>query len=356
MTIFGTRPEIIRLAPTMHKLDKYFEHIKVNTNQNRDFNMNEIFLNEFNIFPKYNLKINTDKLNHELADIFENVGEIIDRENPDKILVLGDTYSALAAVYANFKDIPVYHMEAGNRSFDQRMPEEKNRKLIDHSSYINLPYTENSRRNLLREGFDSSKIFVTGNPIRESLENFIEYNKESLHKNESLLKHNLSPHQYILVTLHRKENTSNPVILTNIIRGIEKIAETKTILLITHPRTMTHLKQFDLKLTKNIKLTTSVGYKDMITLMQNSYMVMSDSGTVPEECVYWGIKSITLRDSTERPELLDMGATILSGTKPDEIYNAYQIIKNSTTVNWKENILGGTNISDKVINIMASKL
>ena len=333
MTIFGTRPEIIRLSLVMKILDQHCEQTTVHTGQNYDESLSDIFIKELEVrTPDVHFGIKANKVGEQVGQIIAKTDALLEAKKPDKILILGDTNSALSAITAARRGIPVYHMEAGNRCFDNRVPEEVNRRIIDHSSQVLMPYTERSRENLLREGIESERIYVTGNPIKEVLDNYAEKIDES----KALENFSVTPFEYFLVTLHRAENVDTPERLKRIFDGFVKIAEKyeKKILVSVHPRTAGKMGEFGIRAeSEKIKLLRPLGFFDFVKLEKNALAVLTDSGTVQEECAIFGIPNVTLRDVTERPETLECGSNILSGAETGAILRAVELAI-SQPANW----------------------
>lgn len=359
ITIFGTRPEIIRLSRIIPRLDEHFDHKMINTYQNHLTNLNDIFVNELGIRrPDYNLKINHDNYGKEISDIISQVWTILNKERPDKILVLGDTYSCLSVMPASNLGIKIYHMEAGMRSGDWRMPEEKNRRIVDHLATINLPYTENSRQNLLREGIDPLKIFVSGNPIIEVLD----WYENEINNSKILEKLNVKENKYYMATIHRIENVSNSKALKSIIRALEKIYMSHPkdsrydVLVFAHPRLLESMEKFNLRINPKIRLRKNIGFFDFVKLQKHAKCVLTDSGTVPEECSYFKRPCVTIRNSTERPEFVDLGTNIISGTnKAQDIVDAVKIATESMSWNWEKS-LGDGRTSERVLKVLKGAL
>lgn len=352
LTILGTRPEIIRLSRIIPKLDLITDHKILHTGQNYNANLNDIFFKELGIRnPDIVIKNKNVSFSEQLGNTFIGVEKFITEFKPDKVLILGDTNSGLSAFICERLGIPVYHMEAGNRCYDLKVPEEKNRKVIDAISTINLPYTDLSRENLLREGISNNKIFVTGNPIKE----VIDFYSDQINCSKILEKLNLSPKKYIIATAHRAENVDNIERLKNIFESFNIISQEYTIVFSCHPRTKEKLQKFSIDLeNKNIMLLEPLGFFDFIKLEQNSFMAFTDSGTVQEEMCLFKIPTITIRDTTERPETVWCGSNIISGLNTNQILSCYKQMKNIST-NW--NIPQGydvDNVSDIVINILLS--
>jgi len=326
MTILGTRPEIIRLSLVIKKLDKYCEHVLVHTGQNYDDKLSQLFFDELKIRePDHYLGIKTTSFGEQIGLILTGVQNLVEKEKPDRVLILGDTNSGLSAIVAKRLGIPVFHMEAGNRCFDERVPEEVNRKLIDHSSTILMPYTQNSKQNLLQEGIPQSRIFVTGNPIYEVLEHY----KEEIKASQVLNTLNMTPGKYFLVTVHRAENVDYKESLQSIIAGLDSIATEYNMPVICslHPRTRSKIQQFNLKInSEHLRFMEPFGLFDFIALEKHALCVITDSGTVQEECCIFNIPNITIRQTTERPETIEAGSNILAGISPEMLLKATRIV------------------------------
>lgn len=333
MTIFGTRPEIIRLSLVMKVLDQYCEQITVHTGQNFQESLSDIFIKDLDVrTPDEHFGIKSKSFAEQIGQILIKTDEVLEKHKPDRILILGDTNSALSAIIAARRGIPVYHMEAGNRCYDDRVPEEVNRRIIDHSSTYLMPYTERSKDNLVREGIERERIFVTGNPIKEVLDTFTNQIEET----DALQKYDVKPFEYFLVTIHRAENVDIEARLVKILKGFEKVSEKfgKKMLVSVHPRTAEKLVRFSLKPeTDKIKLLRPLGFFDFVKLEKNALAVLTDSGTVQEECAIFGVPNITIRDVTERPETIECGSNIVSGAETDSILRATEIAI-SQPANW----------------------
>ncbi|CAN5351672.1 UDP-N-acetylglucosamine 2-epimerase (non-hydrolyzing) [soil metagenome] len=324
LTIFGTRPEIIRLSLVMKVLDQHCEHITVHTGQNYDESLSDVFIRDLEIrTPDINLGIKSKTFGDQVGQILSKTDQLFESYKPDRVLILGDTNSALSAIPAARRQIPVFHMEAGNRCFDDRVPEEINRRIIDHSSTVLLPYTERSKENLVREGIETDRIFVTGNPIKEVLDTFA----DRIEASEAMKELGVKPFEYFLVTLHRAENVDIADRLSRIFEALGEVAAkfAKSVLVSVHPRTAEKLAAFGIKPGSNIRLLRSLGFFDFIKLEKNSLAVLTDSGTVQEECSIFGIPNVTLRDVTERPETLECGSNILAGARVDSIVSAVEL-------------------------------
>jgi UDP-N-acetylglucosamine 2-epimerase (non-hydrolysing) len=353
MTVFGTRPEIIRMSRIFKLLDNNFDHVMVNTSQNFTYELNNVFFDEMKIRkPDYDMKINTKEYAKEVADVIVKAEKILKKEKPDILLILGDTNSGLSAIPAAYQGIKIAHLEAGMRSYDPRMPEEKNRVMIDHLSTVLLPYTHYSRENLIRENIHPSKIFVVGNPIIEVIEHYM----PKIEKSKILQTLKLKKNNYFLVTAHRSENVDNHKSLKNIFSGLEKIHKKfgKKIIYPIHPRTTSKMK--NIKIPNGIELIDPLGFFDFTYLEKNAFCLLTDSGTVPEESLYFKKPCVTIRESTERPEMIEAGSNILSGLKPEDILRSTEsITMGKPDWQWKE-ALGDGKTARKVINILHGKL
>ncbi len=317
MSIFGTRPEMIKMWGTLKKLDKLnFEHVMVHTGQNftpelKDFFFRDLQLRE----PDYELGINTSSYGKEVADVIRKSDDLMAKVKPDALLILGDTYSGLSIMPAANRGIKVFHMEAGLRAWDRRMPEQRNRILIDHMSDILLPYNRYHRENLIRENIHPSKIFVTGNTTFEVMRHFAPQINES----DILNRLGLESKGYILITAHRSENVDNKEYLQRIIRALGEIAKRfkREVIYPMHPRTKSKLSTIDIP--KGVRIMAPLGFYDFNHLLKESYCVVSDSGTAAEEGLFYKVPNVSLRMATERPETVESGGTIISGMDPDNI-------------------------------------
>ena len=325
MTIFGTRPEIIRLSLVMKILDQHCEHITVHTGQNYDESLSDIFIRDLEVrTPDVHFGIKSDSFGAQIGQILAKTDEVLEEHKPDRVLILGDTNSALSALIAARRRIPVFHMEAGNRCFDDRVPEEVNRRIIDHSSTVLMPYTGRSKENLVREGIERDRIYITGNPIKEVLDHF----SDNIDNSPALESFGVRPFEYFLVTLHRSENVDSAERLQKFFNAFTEVANKfdKPILISVHPRTAAKLEQFGVRPgSDKVKLLKALGFFDFVKLEKNSLAVMTDSGTVQEECAIFGIPNITLRDVTERPETIECGSNILCGAETDSIVRAAEL-------------------------------
>lgn len=329
VTVFGTRPEIIRLSEVIRRLDGFCEHTLVYTGQNYDPNLSDVFFAELGVRqPDIHLGIQASGFAGQAAQILERVDQVLDRVRPDRLLILGDTNSGLAAIVAARRGIPVYHMEAGNRCYDDRVPEEINRRIIDHSSTVLMPYTQRSKENLLREGIERQRIFVTGNPIFE----VIQAHASRIEASDVLERQEVSPGRYFLVTLHRAENVDDPERLNRLLTGLAVVADTYTepMVVSLHPRTADRLSAYGLQSgSERVRLLRPLGFFDFVKLERNARCVLSDSGTVQEECAIFRVPSVTLRDVTERAETTECGSNILTGADPQRILEGVKLALDS---------------------------
>ncbi|MDM0488383.1 UDP-N-acetylglucosamine 2-epimerase (non-hydrolyzing) [Clostridium perfringens] len=354
MTIVGTRPEIIRLAETIKKCDLYFEHILVHTGQNWDYTLNNVFFKELELRePNHFLGVVGNNLGETMGNIIAKSYEILVQEQPDALLILGDTNSCLSAIAAKRLKIPVFHMEAGNRCFDQNVPEEINRRIVDVTSDVNLAYTEHARRYLLSEGMRKEYTFVTGSPLPEVFARYMPKIDES----DVLERLGLEKGKFILVSAHREENIDNDENFKSLTDALNAIAETYNMPVIysTHPRSWKRIEEKGIKFHENIKQLKPFGFYDYNKLQKDSFCVLSDSGSLAEESNIMGFPAVSIRTSTERPEAVDKGSVILGGITFDSITQAIEVIT-------KEKELGeelvkvhdytDINVSTKVINII----
>lgn len=329
VTIVGTRPEIIRLSRTMAHLDTCVEQVIVHTGQNYDYELNEIFWQELELRkPDYFLDADRSSLGAAVGDILKKTEQVLNKEQPDALLVLGDTNSCLSAYIAKRLHIPIFHMEAGNRSFDLNVPEETNRKVIDHLADFNLVYTEHGRRHLLSEGFPHRRIYLTGSPMKEILN----YYKPKIESSNALETLSLNKKGYFLVSVHREENVDNPESLKSIITALNTLAEQYKLPVIvsTHPRTRQRIDALSDQCASNelIQYMKPFGFLDYVFLQQHAKCVISDSGTISEESAILSFPAISLRRSMERPEAQDAGTIILSGFDPDVVLSSIEYVVN----------------------------
>lgn len=348
LTILGTRPEIIRLSRIMPKLDQLCDHRVLHTGQNYDAGLNDVFFNQLQLRKPDCVLESRGSIGQQLAATMIGVERYITEFQPDAVLVLGDTNSGLSAIVCERIGVPVFHMEAGNRCYDMLVPEEKNRRLIDSISSYNLPYTELSRQNLLREGASNNRVFVTGNPIKEVLN----YYADKINTSGILDQLNLLSGKYIIATAHRAENVDNPERLINICNAMEIIAEEYPIVFSCHPKTRQRLENLKIQLSSRIVLSDPMGFFDFVKLEQDSYMAISDSGTVQEEMCLFYKPTITIRNTTERPETVWCGSNIVTGLEVDSIVSGYQTMKSSDCCWAVPNEYARTNVSNTVVNIL----
>jgi UDP-N-acetylglucosamine 2-epimerase (non-hydrolysing) len=317
----------------MKILDQYSEHITVHTGQNFQESLSDIFIKDLEVrTPNVHFGIRSSSFGEQIGQILSKTDEVLEKYRPEKVLILGDTNSALSSIIAARRGIPIFHMEAGNRCFDNRVPEEVNRRIIDHSSTILLPYTERSKENLVNEGIERERIYVTGNPIKEVLDVF----SPKIEQSNALEKFGEKPFEYFLVTLHRSENVDSPERLNQILESFARIVKKfdKNMLISVHPRTREKLSEFGLEpKSDKIKLLEPLGFFDFVKLEKNAFAVLTDSGTVQEECAIFGIPNVTLRDVTERPETIECGSNILSGADNNSILNSLELAI-SQPANW----------------------
>lgn len=354
ITVLGTRPEIIRLSLIIKKLDVLCDHVLVHTGQNFDKNLSDLFFQEMGVrAPDHHLEIRANSAGEQIAKIIERCEKIFQDEKPDRILILGDTNSALCAVIAKRMGIPVYHMEAGNRCFDDRVPEEVNRRIVDHSSDILLPYTHRSKENLFREGFPANRVYVTGNPIAEVIDHYI----PQIEKSRILEILGLKPQKYFLATIHRAENVDYEERFNQILMGLKHAAEQHNfpVIVSTHPRTKARLEgQKDKKLGDLVRFVEPFGFFDFVKLEQKTFCALSDSGTVQEECAIFGIPNVTVRDVTERPETIDCGSNILSGANEKSLLRAIKVVTTLPPRWHAPQEYQNTSVSDAVCRIVLS--
>ncbi len=328
MTILGTRPEIIRLSRVMELLDQHTEHVLVHTGQNSDYELNEVFFKDLRVRqPKHFLNISRESLGRILGDVLIKSEEVLLQERPDAVLILGDTNSAFAGIIARRMKIPLYHMEAGNRCFDFNVPEELNRRIIDHISDFNLVYTEHARRNLLAEGIHPRRIYLTGSPMREVLDD----NRASIAASDVLARLQLEPQKFFLLSMHRAENVDVEEHLTELLEAMNLLGERYQLPIIvsTHPRTKHRLDALRFKSHKQIRFLTPFGYHDYVRLQMEAYCTLSDSGTISEESSILGFPAITMRTAMERPEAMDSGHIVLTGRDPETILRSVKLVVES---------------------------
>jgi len=356
MTILGTRPEIIRLSAVIKACDKFFDHLLVHTGQNWDYTLNEVFFKDLDIRkPDYFLDVAGEHLGETMGNIISRSYEILSKEMPEALLVLGDTNSTLSTISAKRLKIPIFHMEAGNRCFDQNVPEETNRRIVDHISDINLPYTEHSRRYLLLEGFRRDHIFVTGSPMAEVLFQ----QREKIDRSDVLGRLKLKRDKYILVSAHREENMDDERNFLDLVSALNKVAEEFKLSIVysTHPRSLKRIKEKKIKFNPLIKNLEPFGFLDYNKLQKNAFCVISDSGTLSEESSILRFPAVLFRTSTERPEVMDKGTMVIGGIKSDHLIQAIHTARNTfdefsdrpNPQDYKD-----LNVSSKVVKIIQS--
>lgn len=356
MTIVGTRPEIIRLAEVIKAFDKYFNHILVHTGQNWDYELNQIFFKELELRkPDYYLDSAGKHLGETIGNIILKSYEVLSSEKPDALLILGDTNSALSAISAKRLKIPIFHMEAGNRCFDENLPEEINRRIVDHISDVNLPYTEHARRYLLAEGIRKEYIYVTGSPLTEILYKY----KVNIENSNILNELSLEKNKYFIVSVHREENIDNEKFFLSIMSSINKIVETYKMPVVysTHPRSKKFIIERKFEFHSLVKSLKPFGFFDYNKLQIDAYCTLSDSGTVLEEASILGFPAVSIRTSTERPEALDKGNVILGGVEQKDILQSIELAKaiwDSGSRPIPVTDYKDTNVSIKIIKIMQS--
>ena len=354
MTVVGTRPEIIRLARVVARLDETMDHVLVHTGQNYDRQLNEVFFEDLGLRrPDHYLSVDTSSLGRVLGETLIRTEQVLLEERPDAVLVLGDTNSAIASVMAKRMRIPTYHMEAGNRCFDDNVPEETNRRLVDHVADFNLAYTEHARRNLLAEGLHPRRVIVTGSPMREVLEHY----RDQIEASDVLERLGLSAGQYFLVSAHREENVDSPARLTMLLDCLRRVhAELgHPVVVSTHPRTRKRLDALGVTEEDGLRWLEPFGFHDYNQLQLRAACVLSDSGTISEESSILGFPAVTLRDSIERPEALDTGSIIMTGLVADDVLQAVRIAVADGPV--RSSLPAGyevTDTSNRVVRFIAS--
>ena len=351
-TVLGTRPEIIRLSRVIEKLDGLCEHVLIHTGQNYDPNLSDVFFQQLAVRqPDCFLGAQAASFGEQVGQILARIETVLQQHRPDRLLILGDTNSGLAAFIAKRLAIPVYHMEAGNRCYDDRVPEEVNRRVIDHCSDVLMPYTERSRANLLREGIEGHRIFVTGNPIFEVINHY----QSSIDSSQALANLGVEKNGYFLVTMHRAENVDIEDRLRALTTSLERIHKKygHPVICSLHPRTRSKMLAFGLP-TDNaaVRFLEPLGFFDFIALERDAFCVLSDSGTVQEECCVFRVPNVTIRDVTERPETVECGSNMLSGAEPEFILRCVRAVLNlSDTWNAPPEYLK-PHVSDTVIKIV----
>lgn len=356
LTVVGTRPEIIRLSRVIARLDRSTDHVLVHTGQNWDHELNQIFFDELGIrSPDHLLGVDVSSLGNVLGGTLIGMERVLGEERPDAVLVLGDTNSSIAAVMAKRMRIPVYHMEAGNRCFDANVPEEVNRRLVDHVADFNLVYTEHARRNLLAEGLSPRRIMLTGSPMAEVLAHYA----DSISRSDVLAQLALEAGEYVLVSAHREENVDDPKRLSLLVESLQRVRDElgRAILVSTHPRTRSRLEQLALPVGEGIRFHPPFGFLDYVRLQQGAACVLSDSGTISEESAILGFPAVTLRDSIERPEALDTGSIVMCGVEPQSMLEAVRLVTDQHRAGERPDVPAEyriTNCSQRAVNFIAS--
>jgi len=356
MTVVGTRPEIIRLSAVIHKLEEsnVIEHTLVHTGQNYDYELNEVFFKDFDLKkPDYFLETATGSAIETIGNILIKIDPILDKVNPDVFLVLGDTNSCLCAIAAKRKHIPIFHMEAGNRCFDQRVPEETNRKIVDHIADINLTYSDIAREYLLREGLPADRIIKTGSPMFEVLDS----KKDMIEKSDIVEKLDLEEEKYFVVSAHREENINSEDNFQNLIESLNSIVEKYSlpIIISTHPRTKKMIEEKRIKFNSLFKILKPLGFIDYIKLQQKAKAVLSDSGTISEESSILGLKALNIRHSHERPEAMEEATVMMVGLKKERVLQGLEILETQTKDTLRlVSDYSMPNVSDKVLRIILS--
>ncbi|MEK4144320.1 UDP-N-acetylglucosamine 2-epimerase (non-hydrolyzing) [Paenibacillus sp. FSL M7-0547] len=356
MTIMGTRPEIIKLSEVIKKSDKYFDHILVHTGQNYDYELNQVFFENLGIRePNFYLNVVGDNLGQTMGNVLAKSYEIMVQEQPDALLVLGDTNSCLSVISAKRLKIPIFHMEAGNRCFDENLPEEINRRIVDHTSDVNLCYTEHARNYLNWEGFSKERTFVVGSPMAEVLN----VNKEKIDYSRVLETLKLEKGKYILLSVHREENIDNEDNFMALMNAVNAMAENYALPVIysTHPRSKKFIEQRGFRFHPNVRRLQPFGFADYNHLQQNSFCVVSDSGTVAEEASYFKFPAVSVRTSTERPEALDKGNMVIGSITTEQVLQAVDMaVEMNAQGNLGEDVPNyvDENVSTKVIKLIQS--
>jgi UDP-N-acetylglucosamine 2-epimerase len=354
LTVLGTRPEIIRLSRVMSLLDQHVRHVLVHTGQNSDYELNEVFFDDLNVRqPDYFLGIRRDSLGVILGDVLIKSEEVLLKEKPDAVLILGDTNSAFAAVLARRMKIPVYHMEAGNRCFDFNVPEEINRRIVDHISDFNLVYTEHARRNLLAEGVHPRRVYLTGSPMREVLD----ANRPAIESSDATRRLGLTPRAYLLVSLHRAENVDNKPQLLQLLGVLNTLCQRfdMPVIVSTHPRTRARLDAVDVSFDPRIQFLKPFGYHDYVKLQLDSFCTVSDSGTISEESSILGFPAVTTRTAMERPEAMDSGHIVLTGLDVDTVVESVAFVTQNRDHARQQPIAAEyqvTNVSHRVVKLI----
>ena len=356
MTVVGTRPEIIRLSAVINKLNKSeaIEHILVHTGQNYDYELNEVFFEDFNLKkPDYFLNSAVGTAIETIGNILINIEKVIDKEKPDVFLILGDTNSCLTAIAAKRRHIPIFHMEAGNRCFDQRVPEETNRKIVDHIADINLTYSDIAREYLLREGLLPDRVIKTGSPMYEVIKSKL----DDINNSDVLNKLNLEKGKYFVVSAHREENINSETNFMNLVESLNAIADKYNfpVIISTHPRTRKMIEEKGIKFNPLVNLLKPLGFNDYVKLQIESKAVLSDSGTISEESSILKFRALNLREAHERPEAMEETSVMMVGLKKERILQGLEILETQEKDTLREVYdYSMPNVSDKVLRIILS--
>ena len=357
MTVIGTRPEIIRLSRVMAKLDAHTDHVIVHTGQNYDFELNEIFFRDLDVRkPDHFLNAAGETAAETIGQMIIAVDKVLAEEKPDAMLILGDTNSCLAVIPARRRKVPVFHMEAGNRCFDQRVPEEINRKIVDHSADINLTYSSIAREYLLAEGFPADRIIKTGSPMFEVLHHYL----PKIATSTALTDMGVQAGQYFLVSAHREENVDSERQIRKLADSLNAVADTYQlpVLVSTHPRTRKRIEDFGLEFHANIRLLKPFGFNDYIALQRSAKAVLSDSGTITEESSILNFRALNIREAHERPEGMEEGSVMMTGLSPERILQALDILETQPFGEKRSlNLVADysrPNVSDKVVRLILS--
>ena len=357
MTIVGTRPELIKMSRVIAEFDHHTQHVLVHTGQNFDYELNQVFFDELGIRkPDYFLAAVGNNAAQTIARVIEKADEVLEKEQPDALLLYGDTNSCLSVIAAKRRKIPVFHMEAGNRCFDQRVPEELNRKVLDHLSDINMVLTEHARRYLLAEGVHADKIIKTGSHMQEVLGHYM----SKITASDVLCRLNLKPQRYFLLSAHREENVDSRENLQDLLNTLQALVETydMPVIVSTHPRTRQRLEALGLDgLNSRIQFLKPFGFFDYIKLQMEAFCILSDSGTITEEASLLGLTAVTIRNAHERPEGMDQGTLIMSGLKSERVLDAVRIVTCQNQAGATRRVVpdyeGGV-VSQKVLRIVLS--
>ncbi|MGJ7910829.1 non-hydrolyzing UDP-N-acetylglucosamine 2-epimerase [Neobacillus sp. LXY-1] len=356
MTVVGTRPEIIRLSAVINKLEESeaVEHILVHTGQNYDYELNEVFFKDFKLKkPNFFLNAANGTAVETIGNILVKIDPILEEVKPDAFLVLGDTNSCLTAIAAKRRHIPIFHMEAGNRCFDQRVPEETNRKIVDHTADINLTYSDIAREYLLREGFPSDRIIKTGSPMFEVLSS----RKDDIENSDVLDRLGLNEGQYFVVSAHREENINSETNFKDLVNSLNVIAEkyNMPIIVSTHPRTRNMINCYGVEFNPYVKIMKPLGFIDYVKLQSNAKAVLSDSGTISEESSILGFRALNLRQAHERPEAMEEASVMMVGLKKERILQGLEILETQESNSLRRvEDYSMPNVSDKVLRIILS--